>query len=218
MSEAKPIETEHSRAILHDNVKVQPNCIIGLIYREGCKPLEVAGPSTIRAGSIIYADVIIGDHFQSGHHITIREHTKIGKYVVVGTNTVIDGQVKIGDYVKIETNCYIPTHVEIGNRVFIGPGVTMTNDRYPLKMRASYVPEGPILEDGVTIGGGVTICPGVRIGKGSFVAAGALVTKDVPPYSLVIGSPGIVKPLPENLNEDNVALNWQKFEDQLPPI
>ena len=148
----------------------------------------------------------------------IREKTKIGRYVVVGTNTVIDGEVQIGDFVKIETNCYIPTHVTIGNRVFIGPGVTMTNDKFPLKLRDEYVPLGPKIENGVTIGGGVTICPDVTIGKGSFIAAGSVVTKDVPPYSLAIGSPAKFKPLPEKLKEDNIALNWQKLADSLPEL
>jgi len=210
--------TEDFNAVLDENVKIQPNCSVGFIYKDGCGPAVIKGPSTIRIGSIIYGDVQIGDHFQSGHNIMIRENTKIGRYVVVGTNSVIDGDVEIGDYVKIETNCYIPTHVTIGNRVFMGPGVTLTNDRFPLKMRDDYVPEGPILEDGVTIGGGVTICPGVRVGRGSFVAAGAVVTKDVPPYSLVIGVPGVIKPLPEKLKEHNTALNWQKFKDSLPAI
>jgi len=203
---------------IDDNVVVQSGCCVGFQYKDDCSPTKVAGPGTIRRGTTIYADVEIGDHFQSGHNVMIREKTKIGRYVVVGTNSVIDGEVSIGDYVKIETNCYIPTHVSIGNRVFIGPGVTLTNDRFPLKMRESYVPEGPVIEDGVTIGGGVTICPGVTIGKGSFIAAGAVVTKDVPPFSMVIGVPARSKPLPEKLQEPNIALNWRKFKDDLPPI
>jgi acetyltransferase-like isoleucine patch superfamily enzyme len=210
------VSNNEIRAELDSNVKVHSGCCVGFKYKDDCSPTTVAGPGTIRRGTTIYADVQIGPNFQSGHNVMIRERTSIGKYVVVGTNTVIDGDVNIGDYVKIETNCYIPTHVEIGNRVFIGPGVTLTNDRYPLKMREEYVPEGPVIEDGVTIGGGVTICPGVVIGKGSFIAAGAVVTKDVPPFHLVIGVPAKTRPLPEHLKEPNIALNWRKFADELP--
>lgn len=190
---------------------IQPGCIIGLKYRDGCGPVRLGHSARIRAGSIIYADVSAGDDFQTGHHIMIREQTVIGHHVVIGTNTVIDGNVTIGDFVKIESNCYIPTHVKIGTRVFFGPNVTLTNDRYPLKLRNQYVPEGPIIDDGVTLGAGVVVCPGVRIGHDSFVAAGAVVTKDVPPLSMVMGVPGRVTPLPEKLQGRNQALSWRKY-------
>jgi len=191
--------------------QIQPGCIVGLKYKEECQPVRLGQMAYIRTGTIIYADVQIGDFFQTGHHVLIREKTIIGNHVVVGTHTVIDGQVTIGDFVKIESNCYIPTHVAIGSRVFLGPNVTLTNDRYPLKMRDQYRPEGPIIEDGVTLGAGVVVCPGVRIGRDSFVAAGAVVTKDVPADSLVMGVPGRFSPLPDKLRERNLALSWRKI-------
>lgn len=190
---------------------IQENCIVGLKYSSSCQKVVLGENSRIRVGTIIYADCTIGDDFQTGHNVVIREKTLIGDHVVIGTNTVIDGNVEIGDFVKIESNCYIPTHVQIGTRVFFGPNVTLTNDRYPLKMRDDYVPEGPIIEDGVTLCAGVVIVPGVRIGEDSFVAAGAIVTKDVPPRSLVLGAPGVIKPLPKKLQARNVALSWRKY-------
>jgi acetyltransferase-like isoleucine patch superfamily enzyme len=190
---------------------VSPGCIVGLRYCDDCSPARLGDGARIRTGAIIYADVIAGDDFQTGHHVLVREKTTIGDHVVIGTNTVIDGTASIGDFVKIESNCYIPTHTTIGSRVFFGPGVTLTNDRYPLKLRDEYVPEGPIIEDGVTLGGAVVILPGVLIGHDSFVAAGAVVTKDVPPLSLVRGVPGHVVPLPEKLRKRNLALSWRKY-------
>ena len=191
--------------------QIQANCIVGLKYKDDCEPVKLGNDTLIRAGTIIYADVQVGENFQTGHHVMIREKTKIGNHVVIGTNTVIDGNVTIGDFVKIESNCYIPTHVTIGNRVFFGPNVILTNDRYPLKLRDQYVPEGPVIEDYVTLGANVTVCPGVRIGENSFVVAGTVVTKDVPPNSLVKGVPGVIEPLPEKLQERNMALSWRRF-------
>lgn len=193
------------------DISIQPGSIVGLKYSENCRAVVMGNKCTVRRGTIIYADVTIGDHFQTGHNVLIREKTVFGDYIVIGTNTVIDGNCTIGSFVKIESNCYIPTHVAIGDRVFIGPGVTLTNDRYPLKMRDDYKPEGPILEDGVTLGGGAVVVPGVTIGRGSFVAAGAVVTKDVPPMSMVVGVPGAISPLPEKLTEMNTALNWREI-------
>jgi acetyltransferase-like isoleucine patch superfamily enzyme len=194
-----------------EGCQIQDGCAIGLKFAPDCRPVRLGKMAEIRRGTIIYANVQIGDYFQSGHHVLIREKTVIGDHVVVGTNTVIDGNVTIGDFVKIESNCYIPTHVKIGNRVFFGPNVTLTNDRYPLKIRDQYVPEGPIIEDGVTLGAGVVVCPGVRVGHDSFVAAGCVVTRDVPPHSLVMGVPGRSRPLPEHLRERNMALSWKNF-------
>lgn len=189
---------------------VQPGAIVGLRYKPDAGPAIVGARATIRAGAIIYGDVEIGDDFQTGHQVLLREHTRVGRHVLLGTQSVIDGQVEIGDFVKIETHVYIPTHVKIGSFVFIGPGVTITNDRYPLKQRDSYEPEGAILEDGVTVGGGVTLVPGVTIGRDAFVAAGAIVTKDVPPESLAVGAPARVRPLPDHLKERNMAKAWAR--------
>ena len=165
----------------------------------------------IRSGTLIYENVKVGDHFQTGHNVLIREKTCIGNVVVVGTNTVIEGNVYIGNYVKIESNCFIPTQTVIEDRVFLGPGVILTNDRYPLKLRKEYKPEGPILEEGVTLSAGVIVCPGVTIGRNSFIAAGAVVTKSIPPESFVVGVPGRVQPLPNHLKEKNMALSWMKY-------
>lgn len=198
-------------ARLGSECTIQPGCILGLKYTKECEPVRLGSYAIVRAGTIIYADVVIGDYFSTGHNVLIREHTVIGSHVVVGTNTVIEGNVSIGNFVKIESNCYIPTYVRIGSRVFFGPNVTLTNDRYPLRRRNEYVADGPVIEDGVTLGAGAIVCPGVRIGQDSFVAAGAVVTKSVPPFSLVIGIPGQIRPLPEKLRERNMARAWKPF-------
>ena len=194
-----------------ESVMIQDGAVVGLIYRNGCEETLIGSYSTIRSGTLIYADVHTGEYLQTGHNVVIRENTRIGSHVLVGTGSIIDGQVEISDFVKLMANCYIPTHTRIGMRVFIGPNVVLTNDRYPLKMRNDYRPEGPTIEDFVTLGGGVVVVPGVTIGKGSFVAAGAVVTKDVPPQTLVKGNPGRFFSLPEKLKEINMALNWREF-------
>ena len=146
-----------------ENCTIQDNVIVGLKYRGDCSKTKIGSNAIIRAFTIIYGDVEIGDDFQTGHQVVIRERTIFGNHIVVGSGTVIDGHVTVGDFVKIESNCYIPTHVAIGPRVFIGPGVVLTNDRYPQKMRDQYKPEGTTIEEGVTLGGGVIIVPGVTV-------------------------------------------------------
>ena len=192
-------------AKLGKDCEIQQNVILGLKYIKGCKQAIVGARSIIRWGAIIYADVEIGTDFQTGHSVVIREKTKIGNIVVVGSGTVIDGNVEIGDFVKIESNVYIPTHTRIGSYVFIGPGVVLTNDKYPQRLRDDYEPIGPILEDGVTIGANATVLPGIRIGEGSIAGAGSVITKDVPPWCLAIGVPARSEMIPERLRERNRA-------------
>lgn len=188
--------------------ELQPGAQVGLKYRDGCGPAVIGAHARIRSGSVIYGDVTAGDHFETGHHVLIRADTTIGHHVLVGTHTIIEGQVTIGDFVKIEARCFIPTHCTLGSRVFLGPGVTILNDRYPLRQRQAYRPEGCAIEDNATVGGGAVLLPGVRIGMRSFVAAGAVVTKDVPHDQLAIGVPARMRPLPDRLREPNFALSW----------
>jgi acetyltransferase-like isoleucine patch superfamily enzyme len=195
-------------AVVGQNCSIHNNVILGLKYKPDCRPVRMGDHCVIRALSIIYADVTLGDHCKTGHHVTIREHTRIGSYIVIGTGVVIDGHVEIGSYVKIESGVYIPTHTRIGNHVFIGPCAVLTNDKYPLRQRDRYEPAGPILEDNVTIGANATILPGIRISEGSMIAAGSIVTSDVPSWSLAIGVPARVQPLPDHLREPNRAKRW----------
>ena len=190
------------------NCVIQPTAIVGLKYSETCGKARLGNNAIVRAFTIIYADVETGDDFKTGHHVLIRENTRLGSKIVIGSGTTIDGTTTIGDRVKIESLVYVPTHTLIGSDVFIGPKAVLTNDRYPLRLRKQYKPQGPILEDSVTIGANVTLLPGVRIGEGAFVAAGAVVTQDVPPWTMVRGNPGRIHELPAKLRERNRALKW----------
>lgn len=191
----------NSNCELGSQCEVASNAVLGLKYSPSCRPTQIGNNAVIREGTIIYGDTKIGNDFKSGHYVLIRENTCIGDNVLVGTHSIIDGNCTLGDHIKIQSNVYIPTSTRIGNNVFIGPCAVLLNDKYPAKR--NFVLQGPIIEDDVTIGGNSTILPGVRIGKGSFVAAGAIVTKDVPPYKLAQGSPARFFELPLNLRERN---------------
>lgn len=199
-------ETYPPRAQIGANCTIQPQAIVGLVYQPACGPAQLGAESIVRAYTIIYGDVKIGEGLRTGHHALIREHTTIGNYVLVGTSTIIDGTVQIGDYVSIQSRVYVCTDTVIGNYVFIGPGAVFTNDKYPLRQRETYKSTGPILEDHVTIGANATLLPGVRIGEGSMVAAGSVVTQDVPAGSLAIGAPARIQPLPPYLREPNIPI------------
>ena len=153
--------------------------------------------AVIRSGTILYCDVIIGDHFQCGHNVIIREKTRIGNHVAIGTATIIEGNTIIGDGVSLQSMVYIPTDTVIGNHVFIGPNTVLTNDRYPPTRIGGL--QGPQIRDGAAIGANATLLPGVCIGEGALVAAGAIVTRDVPAHKLAIGAPAKITDLPTKM-------------------
>lgn len=142
------------------------------------------GPK-IRSGSVIYQGVRIGRHFETGHHVIIREENEIGDSVSIWTHTIVDYGCRIGNRVKIHSHCYIAQFTVIEDEVFIGPGTTFANDKYPVTSHL----EGPQVKRGARIGVNVTLLPGVVIGKEALVGAGSVVTKDVPDRMVVVGNP-----------------------------
>ena len=158
--------------------------------------------AVIRSNSIIYTDVDIGNNFRTGHNVLVREETIMGDNVLIGTNTIIDGRVVIGNNISIQGNVYIPLNVVIEDNVFIGPCAVLANDKYPVRKRSDL--KGPTLRQGASIGANATLLPGVEIGEGAMVAAGALVTRDVPPWKLAVGFPAVVRELPDELRRYNI--------------
>ena len=183
------------------NPAVHPDATFGHEYAEDAAQPQVGENVVIRAGTIVYCDVTLGNGVSTGHNALIREETTIGDDVIVGTNTVIDGYSELGLHVSLQTGVYVPSHTTIGDNVFLGPNAVLTNDPYPVRKDADL--EGPTVEDGVSVGANATILPGVTVGENAFVAAGAVVTQDVSPNTLAAGIPATEQRLPEQLRGAN---------------
>ena len=119
---------------------------------------------------------------------SIRENCSIGRNTIIGRASTVENNTKIGDLCKIETGAHITGNAIIKKNVFIGPHVTMTNDKYMGKVKNIQL-IGPIIESGAKIGANATILPAVRIGKLAVVGAGSVVTKNVSNNTTVIGVP-----------------------------
>lgn len=158
-------------------------------------PTRIGNNCIIRSGTVIYCDVTIGNDFQTGHNVLVRESTYIGDNVKLGTGTIIENKCIMGNDINIQSGVYIPTYTYMCSEIFIGPNVTFTNDMYP-PLKSGKL-DGIYVGEGVVIGANATILPGVDIGDGAFIAAGAVVTKEVPTYMMAIGSPARFKELPE---------------------
>ncbi len=139
--------------------------------------------------------VKLGEDSRVWHYCNLYE-CKIGKNTQIGSYSEIKTGAIIGDRCRFQSYVFIPEGTSLGNDVFIGPCVTFLNDFCPTAPKAIqklWKLETVVVEDGVSIGGGVVILPGVRLGMNSRIGAGAVVTQDVPPQSVVYGSPAKVR-------------------------
>lgn len=172
-----------------------PPVILGLPPRgrsEGELPCLIGDYATLRPFTTIYAGTRIGDHFQTGQCVSIREDNEIGDYVSVGTSSSLEFGNRIGNRVRIHTGCFLEL-VEIEDDCFIGPRVVFTDDPHPWNCTRYRECRGGVrVKRFARIGANATILPGVTIGGNSLVGAGAVVVKDVPENTVVAGNPARV--------------------------
>lgn len=184
--------------IIFENVEIGdycfigPNCILGepladFYHDENYKnpALKIGKNSLIRSNTILYAGSNIGEAFETGHRVTIRENSQIGEHCRVGTLSDIQGYVSIGNYCRFHSNVHICQNSTVKNYVWIYPYVVLTNDPHP----PSDCIIGSTIDEYAVIATGSTIIPGITIGRESLVGAQSLVNKDVPPYMVVGGVP-----------------------------
>jgi acetyltransferase-like isoleucine patch superfamily enzyme len=157
--------------------------------RSAEQPLVLGADARLRSGTILYAGAEIGRDFETGHHVVVRESTRIGDQVSVWSNTVIDYGCVIGSRVKIHCNCYVAQFTELEDDVFLAPGVTIANDLFPGQAGSASVMAGPLIRARAQIGINVTILPYVTIGEAAIIGSGSVVTRDVPPGMVAYGNP-----------------------------
>lgn len=122
-------------------------------------------------------------------NVQIRENAQIGEGCILSKDVYVDHAVRIGDRCKVQNSVSVYNGVTIGDDVFVGPNVAFTNDRVPRAFNPEWRITETQVENGASIGANATIVCGITIGEYAMVAAGSVVTKDVAPYTLVMGNP-----------------------------
>ena len=145
----------------------------------------------VHESSYIDENVEIGEGTKIWHFCHILGNSKIGRNCRIGQNVVIGPNVTIGNGCKIQNNVSIYEGITLEDEVFCGPSCVFTNVHNPRSAipRMDELRETVVMK-GATIGANATIVCGNNIGRYAFIGAGAVVTKDVPDYSVVVGSPG----------------------------
>ncbi|MCX7861416.1 MAG: N-acetyltransferase [Bacteroidales bacterium] len=163
--------------------------------------------------AVIDEGCTIGEGTKIWHFSHIMPNCKIGKNCNLGQNVVVSPEVILGNNVKVQNNVSIYTGVICEDDVFLGPSMVFTNvvnPRSAINRRDQY--QKTLVKRGATIGANATIVCGITIGEFAFIGAGAVVTKDVKPYALVVGNParqiGWMSEYGHRLhfNEQNIAI------------
>ena len=147
----------------------------------------------VHDSSYIDENVNIGEGTKIWHFSHIQTGAVVGENCSIGQNVNIANNVKIGNHVKIQNNVSVYEGVELEDHVFCGPSMVFTNIKVP---RSEFPQKGTeyykktLVKKSASIGANATILCGITIGEYAMIGAGAVVTKDVPPYALVVGNPG----------------------------
>jgi len=198
---------------LEDHVVIGAYCIVGEPAQEyyandrhEFSATRLGKGSVVRSHSVIYEGVVIGAEFQTGHHVTIREGTTIGHHCSVGSLSDLQGHLQIGNHVRLHSNVHIGQCTQIDDYVWIYPYVVTTNDPYPPMGRLV----GAHICRFAQIATGAIILPGRTIGENALVGAGAVVTKDVAPETLVAGVPAKAAGSVRDIRDDegNLLYPW----------
>lgn len=170
----------------------------------------------IGEGTTIWQFVLVLDNAVIGKNCNINCHVFIENEVVIGNNVTVKSGVQLWDGITIEDN------------VFIGPNATFTNDKTPRSKQYQKEFQQIIIKKNASIGAAATILGGIEIGEYAMVGAGALVTKNVAPHSLVIGSPakavawlnnnGTKMKMVGNYFVDDVGTKWLETDDHLVKV
>lgn len=158
--------------------------------------VKIGKGTTISPTAVIEENCIIGKNCFIGHYVVMRPNTIIGNKTVIGHLTVFEGDCSVGDECLIHAQCHITRGAVIEDKVFIAPGFVGCNDNDMLHQRRhikDFEPNGYKIRRAARIGAGVLVLPGIEIGANSVIGVGAIVTKNVAPYTVVFGLPSRIK-------------------------
>jgi acetyltransferase-like isoleucine patch superfamily enzyme len=191
------------RTVIGSGTLVDRNVIIGYPIEKALRTLDAASmhdvssydllskgatigkECIIRSGTVVYESAVLEDRVRTGHNVQIREGSVIGTETLIGSSSKLDGTVKVGREVSIQSNVYMPHLTVISDGVFIAPNVVFTNDPYPQCNKLAAI----VVKRNAIICANATLLAGIEVGRNAVIGAGAVVTKNVPPDSVVVGNP-----------------------------
>jgi acetyltransferase-like isoleucine patch superfamily enzyme len=185
---------EGVRILEHAVVGKQPSLgVRSTAKREPLPPTVIGDGTVVSTGAIVFAGSQVGARCIVGDQSCIRERVALGDDCVLGRGSLIENDTTVGAGSRIQADAYVTAYSTLEEDVFIAPCVVTTNDNFMGRTeRRKGLMRGPTIRRSARVGGGAVLCPGIEIGEEAFVGAGAVVTKNVPPRVIVVGSPARV--------------------------
>jgi acetyltransferase-like isoleucine patch superfamily enzyme len=153
-------------------------------------PLELGADTIVSTGAVVFAGTRIGKRVIVGDQACVRERCEVGDDVVIGRGSLVENDTAIGALTKIQAHAYITAYSTLEDNVFIAPCVATTNDNLMGRTaRRHELIKGPTIRRGARVGGAAVLLPGIVVGEEAFVGAGAVVIRDVPARTVVVGNP-----------------------------
>jgi acetyltransferase-like isoleucine patch superfamily enzyme len=202
MAEVHPSAIVYPGTVLGEGVRVLENAVVGkqptlgaasTAKRDPLPPATIGAGTIISTAAIVFAGSRVGANCIVGDQSCIRERVEMADDCILGRGSLIENDTTIGAGTRIQADAYVTAYSTLEEDVFIAPCVVTTNDNFMGRTeQRRELMRGPTIRRGARIGGGAILCPAVEVGEEAFVGAGAVVTKDVPPRTVVVGSPARV--------------------------
>lgn len=192
--------TIHSCSKIGDRVTIDHNAVIGkqpqaaatstLKGMKALPPIRIGNQCTIGVGCILYAGTTMGQKVFIADGAQVREKCSIGDCVIIGRSVTVENECTIGEYTKLQAHVYLCAWSEIGDHVFMAPMVATTNDNFLGRTKERFKHrKGPTIESAARVGGNAILLPGKVVHSEAVVGAGAVVSRDVPEKTVVVGVP-----------------------------
>ncbi len=191
----------HDGTVIGEGARIQDGAVLGkplalgaasTASRAELPPLELGAGVTVGANAVVHSGARVLPGAVVGDRAHVRERSVVGESSVVGSGVAVDNDVTIGARVKVQTGSYLTAFTLVEDDAFVAPYVTTTNDNFMGRHEPDFELRGATLRRASRVGAGSILLPGIEVGEEAFVAAGALVTRDVEPRTLVMGVPARV--------------------------
>ena len=189
--EIGPYAVVRAGTVLGDNVTVGEHAVLGKRPK--------LGPKSVAKGGDL-PGLVVGAGSTISTHAIVYAGTTLGERVIIGRGVTVENDTAIGEGCRVQSQSYITAKSLLEDDVFIAPCVVTTNDNFMGRTEKRHaLLKGPTIRRGARIGGAVCLCPGIEIGEEAFIGAGAVVTKDVPAGTVMVGVPArVLRDVPED--------------------